>query len=139
METYALTIVYQRPALFAKTGNAELLVKVLFDYRDQGHYRLHGFAVLAKHLDVLLTPLPNRAIERCADCIKGDFADKVRTRFPGAVWQPGFREQWVRNAEDFRGQIGSMASDVEKLDYVDWSWVHTEFMDRLDPMPEWLL
>jgi hypothetical protein len=56
METYALTFVYQHPALFAKTGNAELLVKVLFEYRDQGYYRLHGFAVLAKHLHVLLTP-----------------------------------------------------------------------------------
>ncbi len=139
METYALTFVYQRPALFAKTGNAELLVKVLFDYRDQGYYRLHGFAVLTKHLHVVVTPFPNRTIECCAECIKGDFADQVRTRFPGAVWQPGFREHFIRNAEDYREQLGSIAADVEKLGLVDSSWLHTEFSDRLDPMPEWLL
>ncbi|MGD0734294.1 MAG: hypothetical protein ABR976_04065 [Terracidiphilus sp.] len=146
METYALTFVYQRPALFTRTGNAELLVKVLFDYRDQGYYRLHGFAMLAKHLDVLLSPFPNRTIESCADCIKGDFADEalgrrfgmLRTRFPGAVWQPGFRERFIRNAEDFREQVGGIAADVEKLGLVDWGWVNSEFRDRLDPMPEWL-
>jgi REP element-mobilizing transposase RayT len=138
METYALTFVYNRPALFAQTGNAELLVKVLFDYRDQGYYRLHGFAVLAKHLRVLLTPIPNRTIEHCAECIKGDFADQVRTYFRALVWQPGFREHWIRNAEDFREQLSSIAADVEKLGLVDWSWVHTEFMDRLDSMPEGL-
>jgi putative transposase len=138
METYALTFVYQRPALFAKTGNAELLVKVLFDYRDHGYYRLHGFAVLAKHLHVLLTPFPNRTIESCADCIKGDFADQVRTNFRALVWQPGFREDWIRNAEDFREELSSIAASVEMLGLVDWSWVHTEFIDRLDPIPEWL-
>jgi REP element-mobilizing transposase RayT len=138
METYALTFVYLRPSLFARTGNAELLVKVLFDYRDQGYYRLHGFAVLAKYLEVLLTPFPNRTIERCAGGIKGDFADQVRTQFPGAVWQPVFREHFVRNAEDFRGELKSIAADAEKLGLVDWSWVNSEFRDRLDPMPEWL-
>ena len=138
METYALTFVYQRPALFAKTGSAELLVKVLFDYRDHGYYRFHGFGVLAKHLHVLLTPFPNRTIESCADCIKGDFADQVRTNFRALVWQPDFREDWIRNAEDFREELSSIAASVEKLGLVNWSWVHTEFIDRLDPIPEWL-
>jgi hypothetical protein len=139
METYSLTFVYGRQARIAETGKAELLVKVLFDYRDQGYYRLHGFAVLKKHLLVLLTPFPNRTIEQCAECIKGDFEDQVpHIGYQGPVWQPGFREKWIRNAEEFRGQLGTIATDVKKLGLVDWSWVHTEFVDRLDPMPEWL-
>jgi hypothetical protein len=39
METYALTTAtYQRRALFVRSANAELLVKMLFHYRDQGRY-----------------------------------------------------------------------------------------------------
>ena len=80
----------------------------------------------------------DRTIESCADCIKGDFADQVRTNFRALVWQPGFREDWIRNAEDFREELSSIAASVEKLGLVNWSWVHTEFIDRLDPIPEWL-
>jgi putative transposase len=59
MPTYALTTVtYERRALFAKTANAELLMRTLFHYRDQGRYRLHAFVIMPEHLHVLLTPAP---------------------------------------------------------------------------------
>ena len=65
METYALTTTtYQRRALFVRTANAELLVKTLFHYRDQGRYQLHGFAIMPEHLHVLLTSSANQTIER---------------------------------------------------------------------------
>jgi putative transposase len=75
METYALTTTtHQRHSLFVRTANAELLVKTLFHYRDQGRYALHGFAVMPEHLHVLLTPSESQTIERCAQCIKGGFS-----------------------------------------------------------------
>jgi putative transposase len=137
METYALTTTtYKRRALFVRTANAELLVKTLFHYRDQGRYLLHGFVVMPEHLHVLLTPSSTQAIERCAQFIKGGFSHEVRKQFAGEVWQSGFHEHRIRNGEDFKGQLGYIAGNPGKRGLVDWAFVHTRFLDRLDPMPE---
>jgi putative transposase len=136
METYALTTAtYQRRSLFVRTENAELLVKTLFHYRDQGRYHLHGFVVMPEHLHVLLTPSESQTIERCAQCIKGSFSHEVRKQFAGEVWQTGFHEHRIRDAEDFRKQLGYIAANPGKCGLVDWAYVHTWFLDRLDPMP----
>jgi len=138
METYALTTTtYQRRALFVVTKHAESLVKTLFHYRDQGRYLLHGFAVMPEHLHVLLTPAPNQTIERCAQCIKGGFSHEVRAQFAGEIWQVGFHEHRIRDGEDFQRQLGYIAANPGKRDLVDWGFVHTRFLDRLDPMPAW--
>jgi putative transposase len=136
METYALTTAtYQRRALFVVTKNGELLVKMLFHYRDQGRYQLHGFVVMPEHLHVLLTPAPSQTIERCAQCIKGGFSHEVRKQFAGEVWQTGFHEHRIRDGEDFRKQLGYIAANPLKRRLVDYPFVHTRFLAQLDPMP----
>jgi len=88
MSTYAITtVIYLRRVLFLKTANAESLVNMLFHYRDQGRYLLHGFAVMPEHLHVLLTPAAGQTIERCAQCIKGGFSHQIRTKFRCEIWQ----------------------------------------------------
>ena len=129
------TATFQRRAIFVRTANAELLVKKLFHYRDQGRYHLHGFVVMPEHLHVLLTPAPNQTIERCAQCIKGGFSHELRAQFGGEVWQVGFHEHRVRDGEDFRRQFGYIAANPEKLRLIDWASVHTRSLERLDPMP----
>jgi putative transposase len=136
MPTYALTTAtYQRRALFVRTANAELLVNVLFHYRDQGRYQLHGFAVMPEHLHVLLTPAPSQTIERCAQCVKGGFSHELRKVFGGEVWQPGFHEHRIRNGSDFVNQLGYIAENPLKRALTDFAFVHTRFLDRIDPMP----
>jgi putative transposase len=136
METYAITTsTYQRRALFVVTRNAELLVKTLFHYRDQGRYQLHGLVVMPEHLHVLLTPAEGQTIERCAQCIKGGFSHEVRAQFGGEVWQVGFHEHRIRDAEDFQRQLGYIAANPGKRGLVDWGFVHTRFLERIDPMP----
>ena len=136
METYALTTAtYQRRSLFIRTANAELLVKTLFHYRDQGRYQLHGFVVMPEHLHVLLTPSEGQTIERCAQCIKGGFSHEVRAQFHGEVWQVGFHEHRVRDGEDFWRQLGYIAANPGKRGLVGWGFVHTRFLNRIDPVP----
>jgi putative transposase len=136
METYALTTTtYQRRALFVRTANAELLVQTLFHYRDQGSYELHGFVVMPEHLHVLLTPSSTQTIERCTQCIKGGFSHEVRKQFAREVWQPGFHEHRIRDGEDFRRQLGYIAANPEKRGLIEWAFVHTRLIDRMDPMP----
>jgi putative transposase len=137
MPTYALTTAtHDRRAIFTRTGNAELLVGTLFRYRDQGRYRLHGFAVMPEHLHVLLTPGPGQTIERCAQCIKGGFSHEMRKQLGGEVWQQGFHEHRIRDAADFMSQLGYIAANPEKRHLVDYAYVHSCFPERMDPMPD---
>jgi putative transposase len=135
METYALTTAtIQRRALFVVTKNAELLVKTLFHYRDQGRYQLHGFVVMPEHLHVLLTSSEGQTIECCAQCIKRGFSHEVRKQFAGEVWQTGFHGHRIRDSEDFQRQLGYIAANQGKRGLVDYPFVHTRFINRLDPM-----
>ena len=140
MPTYALTTTtYQRRSLFVRTANAELLTNTLFHYRDQGRYKLHGFAIMPEHLHVLLTPAPSQTVERCAQCIKGGFSHAVRSQFAGEVWQPGFHEHRIRDRNDFSNQLEYIAANPAKRGLLDYEFVHTQFPDRLDSIPEELL
>lgn len=136
METYVLTTAtFLRRSLFVRTANAELMVKTLFHYREQGRYQLHGFVIMPEHLHVLLTPSLSQTIERCAQCIKGGFSHTVRTQFAGSVWQTGFHEHRIRDQGDFKRQLGYIAANPGKRGLADWQFVHTQFLDQLDPMP----
>jgi len=136
MPTYALTTAtYQRHSLFQRTLLAELLLNTLFHYRAQGRYALHGFAIMPDHLHVLLTPATGQTIERCAQCIKGGFSHAAREHFRGEIWQPGFHEHRIRDAEDFRNQLGYIAANPSKRGLDDSTFVHTQHPDRVDAMP----
>ena len=137
MHTYALTTAtHQRRALFTRTANAELLVKTLFHYRDQGRYFLHGFVIMPQHLHALLTPSSGQTIERCAQCIKGGFSHSLRAQFGGEVWQAGFHEHRVHDGQDFQNQLDYIAANPNKRGLTGHSFVHTCHLDQLDPMPE---
>jgi putative transposase len=137
ISTYSITTVtFQRRALFLRTANAELLVKTILRYREQGRFLLHGFAVMPEHLHILLTPANKQTVERCVQCIKGGFSFSVKGQFPGEVWQAGFHEHRIRDLEDFRNQIEYVAKNPERRRLMDHCFVHTNYLDQLDAMPQ---
>jgi putative transposase len=138
MQTYALsTATYQRAALFVRKDLAELLVNKLFHYREQGKFQLHGFVVMPEHIHVLLSPATDLTIERCAQLVKGGFSHAAREFFKGEIWQTGFHEHRVRDAGDFSAQLQYIAENPHKRHLHDYKYVHTGYMEKLNPMPNW--
>jgi putative transposase len=90
---------------------------------------------MPEHLHVLLTPSQTQTVERCAQCIKGGFSHEVRSQFAGEIWQPGFHEHRIRDAEDFRNQLQYIAANPEKRGLLDYAFVHSRFQNLLDPAP----
>jgi putative transposase len=136
MSTYSITTVtFGRRALFLRIANADLLVKTIFRYREQGRFLLHGFAVMPEHMHVLLTPVDGQTIERCVQCIKGGFSYSVREQFAGEVWQTGFHEHRIRDSEGFRNQVEYVAQNPHRRRLTDYPFVHTNYLDRLDGVP----
>jgi putative transposase len=137
--SYAITTAtYQRRALFTRIANAELLLQIIFRYRDQGRYALHGFAIMPEHFHLLMTPSVGQTVERCAQCVKGGFSFAVREQFRGEVWQSGFHGHRIRDADDFRNQLNYIAMNPERRNLGEYRFVHTSWLDRLDEMPDYL-
>ena len=89
---------YNRRRLFQIPTNAELFVATLQHYRAEGHYKLHAFVVMPDHVHLLLTPQAI-TLERAVGLIKGGFSHRLASKFP--VWQRGFTDHRIRDAEDF--------------------------------------
>jgi putative transposase len=85
--------------------SAALFVRILYDYRAQGKFRLHDFVVMPDHFHVLLTVNRNISIERAVQFIKGGFAYRAGKElglgFP--VWQKGFSEIRIKDGIAFEG------------------------------------
>jgi putative transposase len=122
---------------------AELFLRVLYDYRAQGKFRLHDFVVMPDHFHLLLTVGSEMTIERAVQFIKGGFSfragKELGMRSP--VWQEGFSEVRITHPEGFlqvrtyiRNNPAMRHLIVEPRDY-PYSSAHPGF--ELDPPPEW--
>jgi putative transposase len=135
--TSAFTAVtHQRLRIFQRTSTADLMVTTLFRYRDQGKYLLHGFVVMPDHLHALFTTTDSVGV--AAQLIKGGFSFAIRNEHK-AVWQDGYHEHRIRDAEDFHTQLRYIANNPARREYTNHAHIHTRFVERLDPMPPGLL
>lgn len=84
---------------------AGLFIRTLYDYRAQGKFRLHEFVVMREHFHLLITVDANMTIERAVQFVKGGFAFRAGRElgFRTPVWQKGFSEVRVVDAEGFQG------------------------------------
>jgi putative transposase len=75
----------------------------LYDYREQGKFRLHEFVVMPDHFHLLLTVGCTATIERAVQFVKGGFAFRAGRElgFRAPVWQKGFSEVRILDAEAF--------------------------------------
>jgi putative transposase len=80
--------------LLQSDRSAELFIKVLYEYRTQGKFRLHEFVVMPDHFHLLITVGSEISIERAVQLIKGGFAFRAGKELgmKAPVWQKGFSE-----------------------------------------------
>jgi putative transposase len=119
---FVTSATFQRRRLFQVTAKAELFLETLQQYRREGHYKLHAFVVMPDHIHLLLTPQAI-TIERAMGLIKGGFSHRLASKFP--VWQRGFTDHRVRDAEEF--QI--------RRDYIHLNPVRAGIVERCDSYP----
>src|ERR1700742_4522854 len=101
---FLTTHTWQRRKIFNQSAPARIVIDQLLNSRDRGFYKLHEFTLMPDHLHVLLTPGETTAIEKCMQMIKGGSAFTIRKtlNFQFPVWQEGFHDRWLRDAEEFR-------------------------------------
>jgi putative transposase len=100
IRTYFVTAVTaQRRRLFQVTASAELFVKVLLDYHQQGRFLLHAFVVMPDHFHAIITPAPDVSLEKAMQYIKGGFSFRLKSKLE--VWMRGFNETQILAEDKF--------------------------------------
>jgi putative transposase len=101
--TYFVTfLTWQRRRLFVVDNYARLFLKTVYGYRRQGAFQLHAFVVMPEHVHLLLAPLGEVTLERALQLIKGGYSRAFGLEFaPKRIWQRGFTDHRVRDAEDY--------------------------------------
>jgi putative transposase len=89
--------------LFPVEVYARLFLKTLFHYRCESRYLLHAFVVMPDHVHLLVTPAQDVTLERAVQLIKGGYshASGTLTSRKTEVWQRGFTDHRIRDAQDF--------------------------------------
>lgn len=119
-------------------------MRVFYDYRGQGKFRLHEFVVMHDHFHLLITVGSEATIECAVQFIKGGFAFRAGKDlgFRAPVWQKGFSETRILDTNAFQGAskyirnnpvARRLVSDAQLFPY---SSAHPRF--QLDPMPQGL-
>jgi len=138
--TYAITILtFQRHRHFQRTANAELFIATLFQHRDKARFELHGFVVMPDHTHILITPAIDQSTAKCIQYIKGGYSFATRQHAAGAIWHSGYHEHRIRDADDFNNQLNYIRNNPARKQYADYPHVHTRYLDRIDPIPGYLI
>ncbi|HEV3483030.1 MAG TPA: transposase [Candidatus Acidoferrales bacterium] len=103
---FVTTKTWQSREIFCVKENAEILVECILNYRDGGAYLLHEFVVMPNHLHLLLTPTDGTSLEKAIQLIKGGSSHQTHQQrgHKMQIWQPGFHESTVRDADDFQAR-----------------------------------
>ena len=139
---FITTVTWRRLRIFRNKTRAQLLLDVMFEYRDQGKYLLHEFVIMPDHIHVLLTPATTIALERAAQFIKGGFSYRLRKAEKIEVWQPSFTNHRIRDSEDYeRHRSYILLNPVQArlaLNAGDYPYSSAAGVLRLDPVPQGL-
>ncbi|HTZ97254.1 MAG TPA: transposase [Terriglobales bacterium] len=138
---YVTSSTFGKKFILQSERAAQLFIRVLYEYRAQGKFRLHEFVVMPDHFHLLITVNGGMSIERAVQFVKGGFAfragKELGLRAP--IWQRGFSEVRVSDAPAAEG-ISKYIRDnpvvaglVSKASAYPFSSAHPGHV--LDPLP----
>jgi putative transposase len=100
-QTYFVTSkTWEGRALFRAEPWARLFFKILLSHRGTAYF-LHEFVLMPDHFHLLITP--RIALERAIQLIKGGFSFRAKKELGSnaEIWQRGFADHRIRDAEDY--------------------------------------
>ena len=141
-QTYFVTSqTWQRRALFRNERWAELFLETLESYRGRA-YHLHEYVLMPDHFHILLTPCVT--LERAIQFIKGGFSFRVKKELQSTmeIWQTGFSDHRIRNAEDFGIHVDYICRNPIRRQLVDraseYPYCSAFPGSQKDEVPQWL-
>ncbi|HET9401772.1 MAG TPA: transposase [Candidatus Acidoferrales bacterium] len=141
--TYFVTSrTWQSRALFVAEPICNIFVNSLLHYRDEGKFSLHAYVLMRDHFHLLITSSEDISLERAVQFIKGGSARRIAQellfRFP--VWQKGFSDHRIRDAQDFATHLAYLNFNPVKKHLAaapeEYPWSSANGKWRTDPWPQ---
>jgi putative transposase len=132
----------QGRSVFQVPENAEILIDVIFHYRDRKAFALHEFVVMPDHLHLLLTPSLTTSLEKALQFIKGGSSHQIRKarNQKMEIWQVGFHDWTIRDANDWQTKVEYIHTNPVRAKLVqspqDWPYSSASGKFSLDPIPD---
>ncbi|GAC1662438.1 MAG: hypothetical protein NVS9B15_25790 [Acidobacteriaceae bacterium] len=141
-QTYFLTICcWNRRRLFEVEANAKLMMQTIQEYKSRA-FLLHDFVLMPDHLHLLLTP--SVALERAVQFVKGGYSFRYKKLFGSnlEIWQRGYTDHRIRDAEDYRIRRGYLLMNPVRAKLcqsaMDYPWSSASHRGVVDDVPQWL-
>ncbi len=101
---FVTSVTHFRDSIFKKESLARLWLDVLYENRKLRRYLLHEFVLMPDHFHLILTPAPDKSLERALQYIKGGFSFRVKRElaYKGLPWEEGFTNHRIRDYEDYQ-------------------------------------
>jgi putative transposase len=124
-----------RQPFFRHERWAILMQEVLQHYRGDS-YLLHAYVVMPDHIHLIISP--KGALERAMQNIKGGFSFPAKSAFKWKhnIWQVGFSDHRIRDAEDWDLHIAYMRHNPVKNKLCLSSEDYRYLALNLDPIPQ---
>ncbi|HVP44323.1 MAG TPA: transposase [Terriglobales bacterium] len=138
---FVSTQTWQRRNLFRTDELAQLLIDTVVGYRDRGRFLLHEFVIMPNHLHLLITP-SGITLERAMQFIKGGYSHVVTEtgRKSLEVWQKGFADHRIRDAEDYERHRGYIHDNPVQAglctNRTEYRWSSASGTWTLDDVPQ---
>ena len=103
---------------------------------------MHEFVLMPDHFHAMLTPLEKTSLEKAMQLIKGGSSFEIHKRRSQRmqIWQEGFHDWTIRDAEDWRAKAEYIAMNPVRAKFVenfqDWPYSSASGKFVLDTMPE---
>ena len=141
-QTYFVTSkTWENRNLFRADPWARLFFKTLLSHRTDA-YLLHEFVLMPDHFHILVSPLIS--LERAVQLIKGGFSFRAKQELGSnaEVWQRGFADHRIRNAEDCNIHLHYIHLNPVKKHLCgqpqEYRYSSAFPGWNLDPIPQWL-
>lgn len=139
-QTYFVTSqTWMRRELFRNPRWATLFLDVLRSYRP-AKYLLHEFVLMRDHFHLIITP--QTSLEKAVQFIKGGFSFRAKKELGSSleVWQRGFSDHRIREAEDYQIHVSYlMGNPIRKgycADIMEYPYSSRTAGVELDDVPQ---
>jgi putative transposase len=113
-----------------------ILIQEIFQHYRGESYLLHAYVVMPDHFHLIISP--KGSLERAMQNIKGGFSFRAKSAFDWKydIWQPGFSDHRIRDAEDWDCHIAYMRHNPVKNKLCLSSEDYRYLALNLDPTPQ---
>ncbi len=105
-----------RRELFRNPRWAELFMRTLQAYRPE-KFLLHEFVLMTDHFHLIITP--QETLEKAVQFMKGGFSFRAKKELGASmeVWQRGFSDHRIGDAEDYQIHVAYIHGNPVKKNY----------------------